>query len=93
MSKNHKYSSYHNKYHSPNAFCGNAGPEEIAHLYGLIEELTNKELGILFRKLGFEIWPSKGESTRDDYAEIIEEADREDFYREYKNILQARNNK
>jgi hypothetical protein len=61
----------------------------------LIEELTDEELELLFRKLGFQIWPSinKGQPTRDDYEMIIEEADREDFYREYRKILLDRNKK
>ena len=34
----------HSEYHSPNAFCGNAGPEEMQHLQDLIGGLNDKEL-------------------------------------------------
>ncbi len=37
----------HSEYHIDNAFCGNAGPEEMQHLNDLIDELTDDELKLL----------------------------------------------
>ena len=81
----------HSKYHSTNAFCGSAGPEEMKHLRDLINKLTDKELEQLVTNVGIRFLVNKEELERDDYENVIDETDREDFYREYKKIIQARN--
>lgn len=81
---------YHSKFHSINAFCGNAGPEEIRHLRELLEKLTNKELKLLTKRVGIEFLANKNKPTRDDYISVLDEADREDFYREYRRIIKER---
>jgi len=81
----------HSKYHSENAFCGSAGPEEMMHLYELIDNLTDKELKQLVSDVGIEFSVDENKLDRDDYEGVIDEADREDFYREYKKIIRARN--
>jgi len=45
---------HHSKFHSPNAFCGNAGPEELRHIQGLLEKLTTNELKLLTKRVGIE---------------------------------------
>ncbi|OGK23929.1 hypothetical protein A2954_02370 [Candidatus Roizmanbacteria bacterium RIFCSPLOWO2_01_FULL_37_12] len=83
--------SSHAKYHSSNAFCGSAGPEEMQHLMDLIEKLTDKELKDLVKSVGikFETEPN----DRDEYERVVDEADREAFYREYRKILKIRKTK
>lgn len=83
----------HSKYHSPNAFCGNAGPEEMAYLKELVNALTDKELKLLVERVGISFLADEDVIVREDYEEVIDEADREDFYREYRKIIQARKNK
>ena len=80
----------HLKYHSKNAFCGSAGHEEVAHLDNLIEELTNEELKLLVEKVGIKFKVNDNSLEREDYEGVIDEADREDFYREYRKIIQSR---
>ena len=80
----------HSKYHSQNAFCGSAGPEEMQHLQELIGELTNKELRHLVNKVGIKFGAVETELDRGVYEGVIDEADREDFYREYRNIIRSR---
>ena len=78
----------HSKYHSANAFCGNAGAEEMKHLMSLVSSLSDSELEQLVIKLG--IYQEGANLDRDEYERVIDEADREDFYREYHNIILAR---
>jgi hypothetical protein len=80
----------HSKYHSRDAFCGNAGPEEMAHLNDLIEKLTDDELKLLVKRIGIEFLVEEDKLNREDYERVIDEADREDFYREYKKIIELR---
>lgn len=82
--------SDHSKYHSKNAFCDSAGPHEFEHLNDLITELTDEEVKLLTKKVGIEFHVDEKELDREDYEHVIDEADREDFYREYKLIIQAR---
>lgn len=79
----------HSDFHSSNAFCGSAGPEEMQHLADLVEKLTDKELKELVQNVGIEFTPG-GEIDREEYERVIDEVDREDFYREYKKILEKR---
>ncbi len=83
----------HSKFHSPNAFCGNAGPAEMKHYYSLVGELTEKELVNLAVALGFVKNPAPG-SDRPDmrhvWENMLDEADREDFYRGYSNVISGR---
>ncbi len=80
----------HSKYHSANAFCGSAGPEEMQHLQELIDELTDKELKLLVDKVGIKFWVDESEIEREDYERVVDETDREDFYREYRKIVESR---
>ena len=77
----------HSDFHSSNAFCGSAGPEEMQHLHDLIDELTDEELNRLVKLVGIGIDDTL---EREAYELVIDEADREDFYREYKNIISLR---
>ena len=81
----------HSKYHSPNAFCGYAGPEEIQHLQELIDELTDDELKQLVNNVGISFAVKEDTLEREDYERVIDEADREVFYREYRSIIALRN--
>jgi len=81
----------HSDYHSQNAFCGSAGPEEMDHLSELLEDLTDDELKELVHKVGIEFTvDDKSKLDRDSYLGVVDEANREDFYREYKKIVEAR---
>lgn len=80
----------HSKYHSKNAFCDSAGPHEFKHLNDLIAELTDEEVRLLTKKVDIEFHVDEKELDREDYEHVIDEADREDFYREYELIIQAR---
>jgi hypothetical protein len=74
-----------------NFFETNAGPEELEHVRELLEKLTLDQLKDLFMKVGIRFIPKPGEETsRESYEISVGEADREDFYREYRKILQAR---
>lgn len=90
----------HAKYHSSNAFCGYAGQEEMQHLQDLISELTDKELETLTERVGIKfsvdeknIPRREYEAPREEYEDVIDEADREDFYREYRKIIESRKKK
>jgi len=77
----------HSKYHSENAFCGDAGPEEMAHLQELIAKLSDEELKSLVENVGIYFM---GDQPREEYEMVIDEAAREDFYRECNKILKSR---
>lgn len=83
----------HSKYHSSNAFCGSAGPEEMQHLRDLIDELSDEELKLLVNKVEISFMVDENSLDREDYEGVVDEADREDFYREYKNIIKSRKKK
>lgn len=86
----------HSKYHYPKAFCGNAGPEEMKHYYNLVGKLTEKELVNLAVTLSFVKNPAPGSDSpemRRVWEDMLDEADREDFYREYHKILSKRQDK
>lgn len=80
----------HSKYHSPNVFCGSAGTEEMQHLQELVYKLSDDELKNLTSAVGINFEVNKNNLDREDYEGVIEEADREDFYREYRNIVKSR---
>ncbi len=80
----------HSEYHSSNAFCGSAGAEEIDHLHDLIAKLTDSQLKQLVNNVGIDFAVSEDKLDREDYEMVIDEADREDFYREYKKIINSR---
>ena len=81
-------SGNHSKFHNTNAFCGNSGPEEMQHLMDLIDKLTNNELKLLTKKVGIKFL--KEPEDREQYEMVIDEADREVFYREYRKIIESR---
>jgi len=80
----------HSKYHSSNAFCGSAGPEEMWHLSNLVDRLTDEELEKLVGSVGIKFAVDENTPDREQYEMVIDEADREDFYREYRNIIKSR---
>jgi len=83
----------HSKYHSSNAFCGSAGSKEMQLLRDLIDELTDEELKYLVGKVGIKFAVDESVLDREVYEGVIDEADREDFYREYLNIIESRKKK
>jgi hypothetical protein len=83
----------HSKYHSSNAFCGSAGPEEMQHLHDFIDKLTDEELKRLVGEVGIKFAVNESVLDREAYEGVIDEADREDFYREYHNIIESRKKK
>ena len=89
MTKNQKDSQKSNK--QSNFFEDNAGPEELAHQQDLIDQLTDKELADLAKRVGIKFYPPPGKTTpRIDYENVIVESDREVFYREYRKIIEAK---
>jgi len=83
----------HSKFHSPNAFCGNAGPEEMNHLQSLLDILNDSEIAKLTDAVGIKFGGPTGDIDRDTLEGVLDEADREDFYREYQKLISKRNNK
>ncbi len=89
MIKSQKDNQSSNK--QSNYFDGNAGPEELAHLQDLIDKLTDKELANLTKRVGIKFYPPPGEEvSRENYEIVIDESDREVFYREYRKIIEAK---
>ncbi len=82
----------HSNAHSPNAFCGNAGPEEMKHFQRLLDALDDAEIPALVDAVGIGFQQATTEIDRDTLEGVLDEADREDFYREYQHILDARSN-
>lgn len=78
----------HSKYHSDNAFCDNAGPEEFKHFHYLLDQLTDSEVAELTKRVGIKFGGVK--VGRVDNEGVLDEADREDFYREYHKLLEER---
>jgi hypothetical protein len=76
--------------HSKDAFCGNAGPEEYKHLQSLLDELTDKEIQQLVDAVEINFGSPTSEIDRSTLEGVLDEAAREDFYREYHKILEAR---
>ncbi len=76
----------HSKYHPVDAFCGNAGPYEMEHLDYLVSQLTDDELKKLVDRL--RIFFLSRDVPREEYENVVDEASREDFYREYHRILE-----
>jgi len=90
MEKNQKDNQGSNK--QSNFFDGTAGPEELAHLQDLIEKLTDKELSNLTKKVGIKFSDPDKEISRQNCEIVIDEADREVFYREYRKIISKHRN-
>lgn len=82
----------HTKAHGANAFCGNAGPEEMKHFQRLLDGLEDTEVAVLTDAVGIGFQRPAQEIDRDTLEGVLDEADREDFYREYHRILDARSN-
>ena len=80
----------HSQYHSSNAFCGNAGPEEMKHFQSLVDVLTDSELASLVDAVGISFGGPTQDIDRMTLEGVIDEADREDFYRAYHRLLKAR---
>ena len=77
----------HSKYHSPNAFCGNAGPEELKHFQDLLDNLTDTQVVMLIDAVSIRFGTPTKEISRDTLENVLDEADREDFYREYRKLI------
>ena len=80
----------HSKFHSQNAFCGNAGPEEMKHFQSLLNALTDEEIIKLVDGIGINFGIPTKEIDRDILEGVIDEADREVFFREYNKLLDQR---
>jgi hypothetical protein len=80
----------HTKYHSANAFCGNAGPEEMKHFYSLLDELTDVEVSKLVDAVGITFGKPTVDIDRDTLEGVLDETDREVFYREYRKLMDER---
>jgi len=83
----------HAEFHSANAFCGYAGKEEMQHLRDLIDQLTDDELKLLVEKVGITFDSPEEKLEREQYEMVIDETGREDFYREYREIISSRKTK
>lgn len=83
----------HVKYHPQNAFCGTAGEAEMKHIEELVEKLNDGEVVKLVERSGFPNYASNEdlETRREMCKSILDEIDREDFYREYAKIIEERN--
>ena len=80
----------HDKFHSSHAFCGNAGPEEMKHFQSLLDGLTDVEIADLADAVGIKFPHPARDIARDALEGVLDEADREVFYREYHNLLAQR---
>ncbi len=60
------------------------------HLFELLEVLSDREIELLVENVGIKFTVDKNLLKREDYENVIDEADREDFYREYKKIITKR---
>ncbi|MEI7819140.1 MAG: hypothetical protein WCI47_03410 [bacterium] len=87
---NHMRGDGHSDYHSNLAFCGSAGPEEMRHLETLLEILSDEELRTLVARVGITFTHGDEDLVRDDLEGVIDEAAREDFYREYTKLIESR---
>lgn len=74
----------HVKFHPANAFCGTAGDEEMNHIEELVDKLTDKQLTELVTQAGIRFGTK--DIDRDEYEGVVDEIDREDFYRLYRLI-------
>jgi len=75
------------KFHPANAFCGSAGPEEQKHVEFLIDALSDTELAQLVIQNSI---TNDKKLDRSFYEGVIDEIDREDFYKTYEKLLAAR---
>ena len=89
LKQQEKFYEEHVKFHPANAFCGTAGDEEMRHIERLIDKLSDKELEELVTKAGISFDSSV---DREAYENVIDEIDREDFYKLYR-IITTRNKK
>ena len=62
----------------------------MRHLHELIDDLTDEELKRLAKEVRISFSVDESKVNREDYELVIDEADREDFYREYRNIIESR---
>ncbi len=76
----------HSKFHSPNAFCGNAGPEEMKHFQELLDVLSDSQVAALVDAVGIRFGSPTKDIDRHTLEGVLDEADREDFYREYRKL-------
>jgi hypothetical protein len=73
-----------------NTFCNNAGHEEYQHLQRLIDGLSDAELHALIDAIGITFGKATKDVERDVLEGVVDEADRETFYKEYHRIIDAR---
>jgi|GEM_PF-2435983 len=81
----------HGDVHSKNAFCGNAGPEEMKHLQKMLDALTDMEIASLVDAVGIKFGIPAKDIDRDELEGVLDETDRETFYREYYRLIAIRN--
>lgn len=79
----------HSDYHSKDAFCGSAGPAELRHLHEMVEKLTDQELQKLVKICGI-AFSKVDRVPREELEGVIDEIEREDFYRIYELIIHQR---
>lgn len=64
----------------------------MKHFQRLLDALDNAEIVTLVDAVGIRFQRSTQEIDRDTLEGVLDEADREDFYREYYRILDGRSN-
>lgn len=69
----------HTRAHGTNAFCGNAGPEEMKHFQRLLDVLDDAEIVTLADAIGIRFQRSTQEVDRDTLEGALDEANHEDF--------------
>jgi hypothetical protein len=80
------YWENHAQYHPANAFCGSAGPEEEKHLHWLLSKLSDQQLIRLASSAGL---ADPKEADRGFCESVLDEIDKEDFYRLYHQVLES----
>jgi len=58
-----------------------------------IMRFNDEELKLLVDKVEISFMVDENSLDREDYEGVVDEANREDFYREYKNIIKSRKKK
>lgn len=77
---NSEIDSTHKHYHSNNAFCGSAGPEEMERFESMVAELSDSEVLEIAEVGGLS---PTGPDNVEDVRLWLDEVGREDFYKVY----------
>lgn len=88
-----KTNGTHSAVQNNEEFCGSSGPEEMRHIQELVDKLSDKELVTLVKNAGFPKligdWEKPSE-VRSICEGVIDEIKRENFYREYRKIIESK---